>query len=160
MNLKSAIPPKAKRAEVPPIEGEDVSGPRILGEDHERRVGIVEVCIGVLSQDRLRAFQSLPRSGDENGAALEHEAEHGASPAFDATKQVSRLRDDRFGRDDGPRPLLEERHARSVMRLAPVEQAHERARVEEKLTGHGEAIPGRSVENSRQARVGVSRELR
>jgi hypothetical protein len=47
MNLERAVSAPTKRAEVTSIEGEDVPRARVLGQDHEGRVRVVQIGVRV-----------------------------------------------------------------------------------------------------------------
>src|SRR5450432_1527768 len=159
MNLKRSIPPPAQRAEVSPIQREDVAGAGVLRQNDQRGIGVVEVGIAIFAHDCLGALERLERSWDQDRSAIQDETE-GQRGAVEAAEKMRGLRDDGLRRQDRPRPSPEERGARLVVGLAAIEQAHERAGVEQKLTCHDEATAGRTAESSPRVQVGAFRALR
>src|SRR5204863_3149858 len=128
-------------AEVFAVSGKDDGGPKILCKYDERRVGKVHGEIRVLFEKTTSAFQGRWCGWHEDGSSLEKETDRSRRTAVNRPEEVGGIREYRLGRDHGRLPAFEEVPAPPMMRLAPIEERHQRPGVEQQFTGHVVSVP-------------------
>jgi hypothetical protein len=122
--------------EVPPIRGENARRIEFLRERHERSIGEIHGLVCVLLNERVDSLQRLRARWHQHGAPRQKELDARGNAVVHTSHEMRRFRQHGLGRHDRSGPGLEHAQARGVLRLIPIEQRHQRARVEQQFTGH------------------------